>query len=227
MEGKVTGKLPYSSVWGKLISTTIWTLADINLIGQATVPSDYLQHATYHNDHHHHHPWSSSSIHQHHGVDLWCPKNTILREAPLPAKSAVQMDFSYSPTLLNRPESAFLRPINTSNSQEKIKGPLQHWFGFCYESCTQLFHGMMVPAQWWLSIAKLLGPCAKLKFSELLILANFLINPSWYTARVLYICHNKPPIIQHVSVQRMLRTSYCSTHPTAQAEYTSFSIIQC
>ena len=143
--------------------------------------------------------------------------------------SAVQMDFPYSPTLLNRPESAFLRPINTSNSLEKIKGPLQHWFGFCYESCTQSFHGMMVPAQWWLSIAKLLGPCAKLKFSELLILANFLINPSWYTARarVVYICHNKPPIIRHISVQRMLRTSYCSAHPTAQAEHTSFSIIQC
>ena len=142
---------------------------------------------------------------------------------------SIQMDFPYSPTLLNRPESAFVRPINTSNSQEKIKGPLQHWFGFCYESCTQSFHGMMVPAQWWLSIAKLLGPGAKLKFSELLILANFLINPSWYTAiaRVVYICHNKPPIIRHISVQRMLRTSYCSAHPTAQAEYTSFSIIQC
>ena len=114
------------------------------------------------------------------------------------------MDFPHSPTLLNRPESAFVRPINTSNSQEKIKGPLQHWFGFCYESCTQSFHGMMVPAQWWLSIAKLLGPCAKLKFSELLILANFLINPSWYTARarVVYICHNKPPIIRHISVPK-------------------------
>ena len=123
------------------------------------------------------------------------------------------MDFPYSPTLLNRPESAFVRPINTSNSQEKIKGPLQHWFGFCYESCTQSFHGMMVPAQWWLSIAKLLGPCAKLKFSELLILANFLINPSWYTARarVVYIC-----VITSRQLSGIFPSKGCCAHHTAQ-----------